>query len=299
MNLLTRAVLGGTGLAAACFGWGLAEASMFTLRRRSVAVLPTGAQPIRVLHVSDVHMLPYQRRKQRWLSGLASLRPDLVVVTGDNMGAHGVVDMVCASFGGLLDLPGVFVFGSNDYYAPKFKNPLSYLDKRLESTSDDYRELPWRDLRDRFLASGWHDLTHQRAELTLRGSRVAFRGTDDAHIKRDQYELVAGPAPAGVDLSIGLTHAPYRRVIEAMARDRVDLLFAGHTHGGQVCVPGHGALVSNCDLPPSLAAGLSDHTVDGHTLRLHVSAGLGTSPYAPYRFARPPEAILLTLEPVA
>jgi len=107
---------------------------------------------------------------------------------------------------------------------------------------------------------------------------------------------VAGPVDRdAADVTIGVTHAPYRRVIDAMAYDGLDLILAGHTHGGQVAIPGYGALVSNCDLDPRRAKGLSRHSAGGHTAWMHVSAGLGTSPYAPIRFACPPEATLLTL----
>ena len=75
----------------------------------------------------------------------------------------------------------------------------------------------------------------------------------------------------------------------------MDLILAGHTHGGQVCVPGYGALVTNCDIDTRRVKGVSQHTADGHTAAMHVSAGLGMSPFAPYRFACRPEASLLTL----
>jgi uncharacterized protein len=80
-----------------------------------------------------------------------------------------------------------------------------------------------------------------------------------------------------------------------MAYDGHDLIMTGHTHGGQVCVPFYGALVTNCDLDTRRAKGLSQHSAGGRTAWLHVSAGVGTSPYAPIRFACPPEATLLTL----
>ena len=82
-----------------------------------------------------------------------------------------------------------------------------------------------------------------------------------------------------------------------MAADGVPLVFAGHTHGGQVCVPGWGALTTNCDLPVEEAKGLSRHRAAKGSTWLHVSAGLGSSPFAPYRFACPPEVTLLTLTP--
>ena len=72
-------------------------------------------------------------------------------------------------------------------------------------------------------------------------------------------------------------------------------MLAGHTHGGQVAVPFVGALVTNCDLPLRYAKGLHRWRHDRAETWLHVSAGLGTSPYAPIRFACPPEATLMTL----
>jgi predicted MPP superfamily phosphohydrolase len=72
-------------------------------------------------------------------------------------------------------------------------------------------------------------------------------------------------------------------------------MLAGHTHGGQVCVPGFGALVTNCDIPRRQVKGVSSWTHDDRTAALEVSAGLGTSVWAPVRFACRPEATLLTL----
>jgi hypothetical protein len=103
--------------------------------------------------------------------------------------------------------------------------------------------------------------------------------------------MVAGAFAEDADLALAVTHAPYLRVLDPMAADGADLIVAGHTHGGQLRVPGYGALVTNCDLDTQRARGLSSHGDSA----LHVSAGLGTSPYAPFRFACPPEATLLTL----
>ena len=83
-------------------------------------------------------------------------------------------------------------------------------------------------------------------------------------------------------------------MLDRFAADGYDLVLAGHTHGGQLRLPGYGALVTNCGIDRSRARGASRW---GAHMRLHVSAGLGTSPYAPLRFACPPEASLLTLVP--
>ena len=297
---VVRSLLGVGALGASCLAYaGLYEVNAFRLRRIDVPVLPSGAPPIRILHISDVHMTPHARARQRWLSTLGALEPDLVINTGDNLADEDAVQYVLTSFGRLLDRPGVYVWGSNDYYAPTFKNPLRYFEgpSRLERRSQ--RTLPWQDLGLGFKEAGWIDLTHTRASLEIKGVRLGFRGTDDPHLNQDHYAEVAGPINRDeIDVAIGVTHAPYRRVIDAMAYDGHDLIMTGHTHGGQVCVPFYGALVTNCDLDTRRAKGLSTHSAGGRTAWLHVSAGVGTSPYAPIRFACPPEATLLTLTSV-
>jgi predicted MPP superfamily phosphohydrolase len=119
-------------------------------------------------------------------------------------------------------------------------------------------------------------------------------GVDDPHLNYDVLDDV--PADASADLAIGVAHAPYLRVLDRWNSLGYPLIMAGHTHGGQLRVPFYGALVTNCDLDRSRARGLHTHQVDDHDPSwLHVSAGLGTSPYTPVRFACRPEATLLTL----
>lgn len=295
------AVAAGVGVASLAYA-GLYEVRAFTLRRFDIPVLAPGSRPVRVLHLSDLHLLPGQRAKQDWVSGLAALEPDLVVNTGDNHASAEAWPYVVRCLGRLLDVPGVYVHGSNDYYSPRPKSWLSYLERRdgdgaVAPVDDPERALPWRELDAEFSRRGWHDLTHREAVIETAGQRILLRGTDDAHLQLDDYASVAGPRPDGVTLQLGVTHAPYLRVLDAMVADGADLLLAGHTHGGQVCVPGYGALVTNCDLDPARVKGLSRHVHGDRYAALHVSAGLGTSPYAPIRFACRPEASLLRLVP--
>ena len=269
------------------------ERRHWTLREATVPVLPVGHPPLRVLHVSDLHMTPGQLSKQRWVARLAELQPDLVVNTGDNLAHPRAVPAVLNALAPLLALPGVFVFGSNDYYAPKPKNPARYLTRKRGKYVRG-APLPWADLRAAFVEHGWNDLTHTRRELRISGRRIAVAGVDDPHLRRDRYDRIAGRAHPAVNLRLGLTHSPEPRVLDRFATDRYDLVLAGHTHGGQLRLPGYGAIVTNCGLDRSRARGVSRW--GSHTW-LHVSAGLGTSPYAPVRFACPPEASLLTLVP--
>lgn len=298
------------GIGAAGLAWSLAEAHRYTLRRAEAAVLPEGQPRLRVLHLSDLHLTPRHTGRVAWVRSLDALAPDLVVVTGDFLAHQEAVPTAIDALGPLLDRPGVFVLGSNDYWEPTFVKAWKYLQKPSELESHR-SPLPWGDLVKGLSQAGWHDLSNARTTLSVGGRHLDVRGVDDPHINRDRYGDVAGPFAADADLALGVTHAPYRRILDGMAGDGADLVLAGHTHGGQLCLPGIGAIVTNCDLPPAQAKGLSRHArpwdgvddpglggPDGRGAVLHVSAGLGTSPYAPVRFACPPEATLLTLTAV-
>jgi predicted MPP superfamily phosphohydrolase len=295
--------LGAVGaLGAAGLGYAWWEARWFTLRHVTVPVLPEGAPELRVLHLTDLHLTPYQHRKRAWVSALADLRPDLVVNTGDNLAHREAVPALVEDLGGLLDLPGVFVLGSNDYFEPTLRNPVRYLlpddGKRHTGTP----QLPWRDLKQRLTERGWRDLTNTGAALEVRGVRIAFIGVDDPHLGYDDLPAVKGPADDGADLRLAVAHAPYLRVLDQFAADGYDAILAGHTHGGQLCLPFNRALVTNCDLDRARASGLSRHPAtsspgDPGSSWLHVSAGAGTSPYAVARFCCRPSATLLRLVP--
>jgi len=293
VNRLGRAAAGVAVLGAAGVGYAAGiERRRWTLRQATLPVLPVGARSLRILHISDLHMTPGQSAKQRWVAGLADLQPDLVVNTGDNLAHQRAVPGVLRAVQPLLALPGIFVFGSNDYYAPRPKNPARYLMRTRRYIRG--APLPWADLRAGFIEHGWIDLTNTRRDLRVAGLRVTVAGVDDPHLRRDRYDRIAGAASPATDLRIALTHAPEPRVLDSFAADGYDLVLAGHTHGGQLRLPGYGAIVTNCGLDRSRARGSSRW--GAHTW-LHVSAGLGTSPYAPVRFACPPEASLLTLVP--
>jgi predicted MPP superfamily phosphohydrolase len=271
----------------------LVERNMFTLRRFDVPVLEPDAEPLRILHISDLHMMPDQSRKQTWVTALAGTDPDLVVVTGDNMSSPDAVPGVLRALDPFLSLPGAFVFGSNDYRGPVWRNPLLYLVPDRDYVQGV--ELPFESLRSAFVEAGWADLNNARTIIKAGGRSIELVGVDDPHVGRDDYPSVAGPTSRGADLHIGVTHTPATHVLDAMAADGFSLLLAGHTHGGQVCIPGYGALTTNCDLPRAFAKGL--HRWPGSEAWLHVSAGLGTHPTAPVRFACRPEATILTLIP--
>lgn len=309
MSLLpiARGLGAGTLVAAAGLGYALLEARRPVLRRVTVPVLPPGAPDVRVLHLSDLHLRPGQEHVVRWVRALADLDPHVVVDTGDNMSHVDALEPLLRALDPFLHLPGAFVMGSNDYYAPVPKNPARYLlrDPRRGPARDHVR-LPARELALALRDAGWRDLTNRRDAVDVAGLRLSLVGVDDPHLDRDRFppDVTGSYDGPTEDLHVGVTHAPYRRVLDAMHDDGCDLVLAGHTHGGQLCLPFWGALVTNCDLDRRRAKGLHgwpgarpDRPGGDESTWLHVSAGLGTSPYAPVRFACRPEATLLTLVP--
>ncbi|MGW8484627.1 metallophosphoesterase [Microbacterium sp. NPDC055903] len=297
--LIALGAVGAVGVAAATWGIGI-ERYLFTVREASVAALPEGSAPLRILHVSDAHMAPWQHRKQDWLASLASLEPDLVINTGDNLGHRDGLDGIRRAFDVFAGIPGVYVHGSNDVHAPSPRNPLRY----FTGPSATHREPELLDtaamnayFEDEL---GWAGLNNTAARLHVAGRDLDLFGVSDAHRDWDRLDVLPdaiaalGPRDASTPL-LGVTHAPYQRVLRDFVDLGADAVFGGHTHGGQVCLPGFGALVANCDIPLKQAKGLSTWTHNGRTVPLNVSAGCGHSIYAPVRFACRPEATLLTL----
>ena len=286
-------VLGIAGAATALYG-GLIERNAFTVRYFDVPVLDPGAEPLRVLHVTDLHITAGQRRKHAWIRALADLQPDLVVNTGDTLSAADAIRAAMYSLEPLSAFPAVFVPGNNDYYAPRLRSPLKYFKPHDPLSEKHGPPLPWPQLASALTHAGWVDLTHHKAELKVAGRTVALAGTDDPHLRRAKYDLIAGAAPAGADVRIGVTHSPEPFVLERFANDGYDLVLAGHTHGGQVRVPFGPAIVTNCGIDRGRARWL--HAWDDR-MYFHVCAGLGTNPYSPIRLCCRPEATLLTLVP--
>ena len=288
-------VAAGTG--AAVLGAGLRERHRPVLRRERVPVLasardPRAAPSLSVLHVTDTHTSARQRVLPAWVHDLGRLVPDLVVVTGDVLGGPDALPTVLAMLDPLLHRPGAFVEGNNDPYSPQPSNPVRYLTpgRRHVRRAPDQ---PADDLRAGLAARGWVDAGNARHRLHVAGRVVDVVGLGDPTLRRDRPGQLPPPPSPPPDVTLGLVHTPATAALDVLVDAGADLLLAGHTHGGQVRLPGVGALTSNCDLPRHLARGLGRW----RGVPLHVSAGVGTSPWLPVRLGCRPEATLLTLVP--
>lgn len=293
-KLFAAATLAGTAATA----FGVISARQFGVRYESLPLLPAGHAPLRILQVSDMHLVAGDQGKIDFIQGLAGLEPDLVINTGDNPGGTNAVDDVIKALTPLLEIPGVFVPGSNDFYGPRPANPLRYFRAPSEFHEDPEILQPINvgTMFGAFTESGkWHRVGNKSLTLTVRQDvTINFAGTHDAHMQADAWPGFADADPTA-QLHIAITHAPYRRVLDAAIADGADLVFAGHTHGGQVALPRYGAIVSNCDLPTGLAASLFRWRSHGKTGLVNVTAGVGTSPKVPLRTFCPPEAVVIDL----
>jgi predicted MPP superfamily phosphohydrolase len=239
-------------------------------------------------------LTPSRKREISIIRSWVDLKPDLVISTGDFLGHRDAIQPALHALDPLLNIPGLYVFGSNDYYGPRLKNPLSYL-KKDDGTRKLGSRLNTTEFDNRLQSRGWKNLNSSKVEISIKEISIEARGTDDAHLGLDNYSLVGGKRNPKVDLSIGITHAPYKRVLDAMINDGLDLVFAGHTHGGQVRVPWFGgtrSLTTNCDLPNWRSRGLTKLHGEPY---LHVSAGMGHNPFTPFRILCPAEVSLIYL----
>ncbi|MBP3089413.1 metallophosphoesterase [Corynebacterium sp. sy017] len=290
-----RTLLAGLGIASAATTiWGIRECEQFELKEITLPLLAPGtlrgAKDFKILHISDLHMVASQTKKQQWVAQLDALQPDLVVNTGDNLSDPKGVPGVLRALNPLLKRPGIFVFGSNDYYAPRMVNPLTYLLGKKRKVSKI--ELPWQGMRAAFVEHGWYDANQRRHEFQIGHVRIAATGVDDPHHDLDNYTQIQGAPHHDADLSLALLHSPEPRVLEKFEQDGYMLSLSGHTHGGQICLPGSRAIVTNCGIDRRRAQGLHRYG----NLWMHVSNGLGTSRYAPVRLFCRPSATLLRIQ---
>jgi uncharacterized protein len=277
------------GLGVACVAYGvLIERRWYRLVRHRLDILPSdGPRALTVLHLSDLHFVRDEPAKTvRFLAGLP--RADVTVVTGDFLAEAEAVESVVAALRPVRGrVASWFVLGSNDYYQPQPLNYVAYFQRQRRRRRASFGRAD--ELAAQLVADGWRDLTNVRDAVQLDGLPVELMGLDDAHIRWQDYRVAPRREPDRFGFAV--MHSP-DSAPEAASLG-YDLIVAGHTHGGQVCLPIAGALVTNCSMPRRMVKGV----IRMGDAILHTSPGLGTSKYAPFRFWCRPEATLLELRP--
>jgi uncharacterized protein len=286
---------------AVCVAYGvIVERRWFRVNRYRLDILPTpgnsapseesaGADPtggLRVLHLTDLHLVRSDRRMPRFLAGLPEA--EVTVLTGDVLGEPEAVEHAVAALEPVRGrIASFLVLGSNDLFRP---TPINYgryfLRRRRVRLGVRGRG---GELVEQLRAKGWTVLRNERADLDLGGLRAEIVGLEDPHIARHDLRTALRSSPQR--FGIAIVHSP--DPAPELAALGYPLIFAGHTHGGQVRLPLVGALVTNSQLPRRLCRGV----IRMGPATLSISAGLGQSKFAPFRFLCRPEVSYLDLRP--
>lgn len=283
MKIRGSTLAGATAVLLALEAW---RSSRIGFRRLGIPLL-TGPQweggDTRILHLSDLHMTAGTVYKLDRISFLLATRWDFVMVSGDLIDDDSGIEPVCAFLGGLDAAYGKFaVLGNHDYTHVRGRNPLEWLKVFCYSAANGDCELVCKanDI-DRLAGSlqnnGVRLLRNELAwgEVPGRGGFQVF-GVDDPSTGRDSpaslYQGVRDDA-----LRLVLTHSPTR--IGALSPLEPELVMCGHTHGGQIRLPGIGAIVTHSDAGRNGCMGLVE--MDG--CRVHISPGVGTGRLFPLR----------------
>jgi len=263
------------GLAAAVDGFlvephaPVAEKLDISLRR-----LPDAFREFRIVQLSDFHVGPYVAKAQveHAVELTRSLRPDLVILTGDFV-SHSLFETngpagarhaePCAeTLAPLTNTPIVAILGNHDHW-----NDPEIVTEILESHHISV-------LRNRSIP------------LERDGQRIWIAGVDDVLEGASDLDHTLASIPSG-ETTIVAVHEP--DFADEVARRAVDLQLSGHTHGGQFRIPGIGALIL-----PELGRKYSSGLYRVRDLQLYTNRGIGVIT-PPVRFHCPPEVTLLTL----
>jgi predicted MPP superfamily phosphohydrolase len=280
----TLTLLGGAALAAYPF----LEARRYGLERVTVPVA-AGVPALDILHISDMHMGEKDARMAAFVKALPDEIgiPDLVIATGDLVENDRGIAPAAEVLNALeARLARAYVLGSHDYYQSRFRSYVKYWSpaRRGEIRAPRADNVRFETLLQE---KGWIDLMNRDETIDSAHGKIRLAGVDDPYLRRHTTDHIRRATDEV--MAIGLVHTP--DVVSEWALAGFDLVLAGHTHGGQVRIPGIGAVVTNCTLPTGLGMGLNRV---GSTW-LHVSPGLGTGRFQPIRFNCYPRVTLLSL----
>ncbi len=258
------------GLKAAGLYWrGRKNAGRVGVKRNRVraAALPQAFDGFTILHLSDLHCEMSAPAMRRVGELLGPLSYDLCVVTGDFRGpTFGPFDRALSTVADLrakITSPVLAVLGNHD--SARMVPGLEALDIKV--------------------------LSNECETIVRGGAAIYVAGVDDAHFYRaDNIEKASAAIPFE-SFSILLTHTP--EIYRQAAHAGFSLLLSGHTHGGQICLPGGVPITLDSVLPRRLGKGAWKH----HDMHGYTSVGAGSS-VVPVRFNCPPEITLHTLQKI-
>jgi len=266
------------------------EPRMFRVNTETIQMATLPVPEVTFLHVSDTHFRAGSEAKLAFFRRLAGYEVDFVVATGDLIDTPEGIACCKEAFSALRPRLGAFaVFGTHDHYDFKPGDVLHHLTHFRSSRRVSVRNAT-EELVAALAEAGVRVLGNEnvRVNVNVNGSEVVFAGVDDPFISLHDLDS----AMAGVeedDFVILLIHAV--DIADDIVRRKIDMVFGGHTHGGQVRLPFFGALVTRCALHRKFACGV--FRFNGTTF--HINRGIGAGRLTDFRFCCPPEATIVRL----
>jgi len=252
---------------------------------------PRTLRTLRILHISDLHLQQNDHKKVEFIRAITDDDYDMVVLTGDIFQFSKSFDFGPFLLARKPRLGAYAVFGNHDYY------DYSLVNKTIGRIFPAMRQPDVRkDVtphRRALEAGGFTVLVNDC--LVLDEPNIFIAGLDYPGIKEDDLKKLMQKADVDSrdardpQLKLCLFHLPWR--LERLAEAGFDMVFGGHTHGGQIRLPGFGAIITDSELHRSEASGLLRR---GRT-HFHISRGLGADPRSNLRLFCPPAATVIEL----
>ncbi len=285
----------------AATGYMLFEAQWLRLVRRQLEVpgLPPGLDGLMVLHASDLHAgAPgfNTRVIRKFIETARSAEPDVILLTGDLTDKKKDLTPFIEGLGSLSARHGKFAcLGNHDHGLRKtviedfvrrlagrgLHRPVTGQKKRTVST-----------MRGMLAEAGVRLLENECITAKIGSDVVQFCGIDDFNYGYADLVSVAGQLQSSAGLRILLSHSP--DVIGELQRGSFQVVLAGHTHGGQICVPNPG---SDKIMLSTSGSNYGEGQFQVNGAVMHVSRGVGTT-LVPFRFFSRPEITLLELRAI-
>ncbi|PWT97737.1 MAG: hypothetical protein C5B53_07640 [Candidatus Melainabacteria bacterium] len=245
-------------------------------------VIEKGKQRFSILHLSDLHLCRGDDDKAAFLKMITDEEYDLVVITGDIFENESGFAYAPSLLTRKPRLGAYAVLGNHDYYAYTLFNKTIGEVVRPWSTPSQMRSVAGH-----IAALENHGYRVLRNELVrINSDKLAIIGIDFPTIEREDLDKLVGETEPD-ELLIALFHKP--KNLAMLSQAGIKLALGGHTHGGQVRVPGVGAIITKSEMPRSEASGL---VWRGDTA-FHISRGLGADPRTNIRLFCPPAATVI------
>ncbi len=235
----------------------------------------------RILHLSDTHLSDPESEKLRFLEEITDGDFDIVVLTGDVFENYTGLKYAPSLLSRKPKLGAYAVLGNHDYYNYSFFNKIVGRINRKWRHPMEYRDV--NPMINAMQNNGW-DVLQNESRTHAEGVHVV--GVDYPGIAPDELTRLVSEGPDGY-LKLALFHMP--RYLHTFVHAGVDFALGGHTHGGQIRVPGVGALITDSELSRKEASGL---IYRGKTV-FHISRGLSADPRSNFRLFCPPAATII------